>query len=350
MSLPASGYFENADRTEGEAKQALEDQRDFIAQFPGGSDLSELTISGGAVTPTIGNHTIDTESDDASDDLDTIATTNFDEGQLLLIRAEDTSRTVVVKHEAGGAGQIHTVDAADITLDDDEAHVLLQLNGTDWYEVFRSFKTASATVKGNVELATNAEVLTGTDTERAVTPDGVADLLQYAMVWIPASSMIPCTTDGAEASTEEYGTNDIDLDVLAFDGGATEERAQFTMVMPPTWDRSTIKAVFYWSNASGASASDTVEWAIKAGALSNDDAIDAALGTAQVISDTLIAAGDLHVTSATPAITVGGTPALGDLVQFEVYRNTDGTDDMEEDAWLIGVLIQYKNDKAVAAW
>jgi len=174
--------------------------------------------------------------------------------------------------------------------------------------------------------------------------------IDYQTLYIDAGAMVPCTTDGAEASTEEYGTNDIDMDVLAFDAGATEERAQFRIVMPENWDRSTIKAKFYWGNASGASASDTVEWGIKAGALGNDDAIDAALGTPQVISDTVIADGDLHITSATPALTIGGTPALGDLVVFEVYRNTDGTDDMAEDAWLLGCLIQFKVDQTVSAW
>jgi hypothetical protein len=172
----------------------------------------------------------------------------------------------------------------------------------------------------------------------------------YDTVWIGAGAMVPCTTNGAAASTEEYGTNDIDLDILAFDTGATEERAQFTLVMPETWDRSTVKVKFFWGNATGASAADTVEWGIKAGALSNDDAIDAALGGAVVITDTVIADGDLHVTSATPALTVGGTPALGDLIQFEVYRNTDGTDDMAEDAWLIGCWIQFLKTNTVSAW
>jgi len=174
--------------------------------------------------------------------------------------------------------------------------------------------------------------------------------IDYQTIYIDAGAMVPCTTNGAEASTEEYGTNDIDMDVLAFDAGATEERAQFKLVMPENWDRSTVKVKFYWGNASGASASDTIEWGIKAGALSNDDAIDAALGTPQVISDTVIADGDLHITSTTPALTVGGTPALGDLVVFEVYRNTDGTDDMAEDGWLFGCLIQYKIDQTVSAW
>jgi len=181
--------------------------------------------------------------------------------------------------------------------------------------------------------------------------NGVVVLKQYQTISIPTGAMIPCTTNGAEASTEEYGTNDIDIDVLAFDAGATEERCQFTIPsMPENWDRGTVKVKFLWGNATGASAADTVEWGIKAGAKSNDDAIDAALGTPQVITDTVIADGDLHITSVTPALTIGGTPALGDMVQFEIYRNTDGTDDMAEDAWLLGCVIQFKVDQTVSVW
>ena len=174
----------------------------------------------------------------------------------------------------------------------------------------------------------------------------------YGLIYVDAAGMIPCTTSGALQGTYEFGTNDIDVDYLAFDAGATEERAQFKMVMPEEWNLGTVKVKFYWSSATGSTAGDTVEWGIKAGALSDSDAIDAALGTAQVITDTLLAnnGGDVQLTSATPALTVGGTPALGDIIVFEVYRNTDGTDDMAEDGWLLGIAIQYTKNKAVAAW
>ena len=175
---------------------------------------------------------------------------------------------------------------------------------------------------------------------------------EYATITIDAASMIPCTTNGALQGTKEYGTNDIDLDYFAFDSGATEERVQFKLKMPENWDRGTIKAKFDWSSDTGSTAGDTVEWGIKAGALSNDDAIDTALGTPQVVTDTLLANNgtDLQVSGATPALTVGGTPALGDMIIFEVYRNTDGTDDMAEDAFLFGVTLQYKKTGVVAAW
>lgn len=174
----------------------------------------------------------------------------------------------------------------------------------------------------------------------------------YETVYVDAAAMIPATTSGALQGTNEYGTNDIDMDYFAFDAGATEERVQFKLKMPENWDKGTIKVKFDWSSATGSTANDTVEWAIKAVALSDSDAIDVALGTVQVISDTLLADNgtDLQITPTTPALTIGGTPALGDLLIFEVYRNTDGTDNMAEDAWLFGITIQYKKAGTNVSW
>jgi len=212
---------------------------------------------------------------------------------------------------------------------------------------------ASTTVKGKIEIATNAEIIAMTDTARAITADGLGDLLQYQNIYIDAGAMLTGTTNGAESGSSEFTTNDWDLDYFAFDG-ATEEFVNFKFAMPENWDRGTIKVKFYWAPGDSAcSAADTVEWQIAGQAISDDDAIDVALGDAgEVISDTVLAGkdADLHVSGPTPAVTIGGTPALGDLVLFKVSRNVSGTDDMTEDAWLFGCWIQYKVDKAVAAW
>jgi len=274
----------------------------------------------------------------------------------------------------------------------------------DAFTALKQAATESAT--GVVELATTAETVTGTDTERACTPadltakmaapgaiggttpatetsvdnikidgntisstnaNGDINLTpngsgktasaneivgtNFKTIFIPASAMVSTATNGAAYAENEYATNDINMGYLAFDG-AIEEYAEFQFPMPEDWDKGTIKAKFFWSSATGSTTADTVEWELAAGALSNDDAIDAALGTSQVISDALLADNrtDLQVSAATPAVTVGGTPALGDLVHFKVSRNVAGTDDMTEDAWLFGVWIQYLANTSVAAW
>jgi hypothetical protein len=166
---------------------------------------------------------------------------------------------------------------------------------------------------------------------------------QPKSIFIDSLEMLACTTAPAAAGTKEYDTDKPELRYFAFDSGATKERVQFRKRMPINWTLNKITAKFYWSSAASSTAGDTVEWGIKAVALRNHDAIAAAFGTPQVISDTLLAdnGGDMQISPATPALTIGGTPAAGAMACFEVYRNTDGTDDMTEDAWLFGVELIF---------
>lgn len=89
---------------------------------------SELTIASGAVTCTGSYHTVDTESDGASDDLDTIS--GGVAGQILVIQANNAARTVVVKD---GTGNIKC--GGDRTLDNSEDTMVLISDGTSWYEL-----------------------------------------------------------------------------------------------------------------------------------------------------------------------------------------------------------------------
>jgi len=178
--------------------------------------------------------------------------------------------------------------------------------------------------------------------------------VQYDYLWIPASAFKPATTNGCDAvNGYEFTTNYAMCQYLAFDG-ATEQYADVDVVFPPTWDRSTISAKFYWTPASGASAANTVEWQIQGISIRNDDDIDgvAFTDTGEVITDTVLAGADsdLHITAKTPDVTINGTAGLGNMVHLKVSRNVGGTDDMAEDAWLFGVLIQYKRTVEVSAW
>ena len=215
--------------------------------------------------------------------------------------------------------------------------------------IFFGTSTISSTIDDIVIGGTTPAAGTFTD----LTYTGTLTPNVYKTVYIDAGAMVPCTTNGALAGTYEYGTHDLDHDYYAFDTGATKERVQFKSPMPEDWDRGTVKAKFYWSSATSSTANDTCEWGVKAQAFSNSDANDAAFADAgEVISDVLLADNgeDAQLSDATPAVTVGGTPALGDMVVWEFWRNTDGTDNMAEDGWLKGVIIQYKANNAVAAW
>ena len=92
----------------------------------------ELTIATGVVTASRSYHTIDTEADAASDDLETI--NGGKTGDLLMIRAASSSRTVVVKD---GTGNLSL--AGDFSLDNGSDKIMLvNAGGTNWEEVSRS--------------------------------------------------------------------------------------------------------------------------------------------------------------------------------------------------------------------
>jgi len=88
---------------------------------------TELTIATGAITATQTYHTVDTESDAATDDLDTIS--GGTTGDVIFIQANHTDRTVVVKH---GTGNIQTSNSSDISLDDTTKLVHLLYDGSNW--------------------------------------------------------------------------------------------------------------------------------------------------------------------------------------------------------------------------
>ena len=160
-------------------------------------------------------------------------------------------------------------------------------------------------------------------------------------VWIPAAQWIPRTTTGCGIDSREQATNKINTDELLFDAG-TDEFAQCMIVMPSNWNAGTITAKFHWTASAGTSPNLDVIWGLSGRAYANDDALDQAQGTAQTVTDTLTATNDLDISSATSAITLGGTAAAGNPVILEVYRDANaGGDTLAADARLLGVEISY---------
>lgn len=152
--------------------------------------------------------------------------------------------------------------------------------------------------------------------------------------------MWPSATAGCAANTKtESATNDINIYTLDFDT-TTQEHAEGNIAMPSDWNAGTITAQFYWT-ATGTSTNN-VQWALQAVSMGDLHTIDGTdFGTHQVISDAHSATAlQMQITSATPAITVAGGPAAGELVAFRVFRDV-ANDNLAVDAMLIGVMINY---------
>ena len=206
---------------------------------------------------------------------------------------------------------------------------------------------ATASVKGLVELATDGETATGSDTARAVTPANVASAYVAQgthTIWVPAAAMRPTSSNGCAAITDvETTAGRPDMQVLDFDA-SSDEHAQFQISFPKSWNEGTVTFAAYWTTT--ATDTDGVAWGLQGVAVSDNDTIDVAYGTGVVVTDdALSAAEDLMVTATSGAVTIAGTPAVGDICYFRIYRDvSDGNDDMTEDARLIGCKIFYTID------
>lgn len=190
------------------------------------------------------------------------------------------------------------------------------------------------------QIATNEWYLWN-GTPAVASPIGTHD------IFIPAAAMWPRGTNGCNALTpRDMATSLIRIQTLNFDSTA-QEFCQFIVTFPPNWNNGTVLARFDWT-CNGGSASETVQFGIKAGAYSDGDDLTTALGTAQTVDDTRIGTDKRHLTDFTSAITIAGTPQDNDSIVFEISRNP-ASDNLSVDCEFKGVIIRITTDAATAS-
>lgn len=203
-------------------------------------------------------------------------------------------------------------------------------------------KAAIDVVLGGVSSSfdTLSEIATSLGTKLAL-----ADIVGKQTIWVPASAMVARTTNGAAAGTVEMSSNKNMVRTLDFDA-STQEFAQFDVAMPKSWNNGTVTFIPYWSHAATVTNFGVV-FGVDAVAISDDDTIDVAFGTAQTSTDTGGTTNDLYAGAESSAITIAGTPATGDVVQFRVHRDpANGSDTLAVDARLHGIKILYTTNAA----
>ena len=185
-------------------------------------------------------------------------------------------------------------------------------------------------------------------TSRKVTRDNILDGVTVQME-VDAKAMTPAITAGANAvTTREIGTNNVNLDYIAFPDG-TDTEVQFSVRFPQNWDAGTFTMIGYWTTELPSASAETWQIECSAVAHANSDAIGAvAFGTLQNMADTFLAVDDLGITAATSAITAAGSPVTGELITFKLKRDVDDTDTMQGEVQLIKVIIEYTITKTAS--
>lgn len=214
-SLPASGAI-TAIASNAAGQTLFEQLRDWLSQLPASAEV-QLTISAGSITPATrdqGSIKVETEAAAASDDLSNIATTNVSDGGLLLLRAANASHTVVVKHAAGGAGQMALQYDADFSLDDTDKWLLIKRVGADWIEVNRCWGNDPAAERAAIGILRTCTAAAGgtVDAITATFSPPFAAHTQDAIFAIEAGGANTSTTptfspDGLTAKTIVKGSN-----------------------------------------------------------------------------------------------------------------------------------------------
>ena len=105
MALPAPGYLSNAERTNAEMKQALEDQRDFIAGIVGA--VSTLTASAALTANQLGLVLIDATAGNVTVTLPE-SDTALGIRDVIVRRVDNSGNRVVVQAAGTGKIKFHT--------------------------------------------------------------------------------------------------------------------------------------------------------------------------------------------------------------------------------------------------
>jgi hypothetical protein len=209
--------------------------------------------------------------------------------------------------------------------------------------------TSGKLIKGDISLSTDTSLSGNSDTvlpsQKAVKAyvDAHGADIGKQSIWVPAGAMIPFITNGAAVGLVEMSTFKWPLSSLDFDA-TTQEYAGFGIRMPKSWNEGTVTFIPVWSHAS-TTTNFGVVWSLSASAVSDDDAGDASVGTPQTSTDTGGTTNDIYQGPESGAITIAGTPATGDWVQFRISRSpSNASDTMAIDARLVGILLLYTID------
>ena len=162
----------------------------------------------------------------------------------------------------------------------------------------------------------------------------------HKQLWV--AGFKPKLTNGCAAPAQiEMSTNKNIYDYLAFDKDAIEY-AYANVPMPSDYTGGVIYFKPYWLHPA-TTTNFKVSWGLDAVSFANDDALDAAVGTTIYVNDEGGTTSDLYVGAQSSAVTIAGTPAAGELVNFRASRKADdGTNDtLAVDAYLLGFMIWY---------
>jgi hypothetical protein len=174
--------------------------------------------------------------------------------------------------------------------------------------------------------------------------DNVAGLITgLHELYIPIGAFRPHPVNGCAPVEDVLLSSGIYISGMAFDGGTLVESCSFVFAFPKRWNEGTITAQVYTFNTGGGAGNYV--FSLAAVCASDDDSLDVAVGTSQTMTDTALVAKDLATSPQSAAITIAGTPSVGDLTRVVLTRDpTVGGDTYASDVYVTGVKLRLTVD------
>ena len=139
--------------------------------------------------------------------------------------------------------------------------------------------------------------------------------LSYGYKELTAIQAIVPDTSAATLGQGPELSNGVNYAWASFSHTAAQ-RLQFVIPMPADWNAGALTAIIGWT-ATG-TAGGTVQWTLKGYLIGDDGTLNATLATLASVTDTFLAANDLHITAETNLGTPSGS---GNLLILELNRN-----------------------------
>jgi hypothetical protein len=174
--------------------------------------------------------------------------------------------------------------------------------------------------------------------------DGVTTNAKRSLFISFAGGWGSITSPASGFTNAETSTNKVNFKGVTFAASASDTYHEHGCIMPLNWNGGTITARPHFYTTSSDASSHTIIFGLQGIAYADGDTMDTAYGTAQTSTETVGSsiANKIIIGGETSAITIAGTPAGGQWVQFRSYR--EGDDTHTGDIILLGWLVTYTTD------
>ena len=163
--------------------------------------------------------------------------------------------------------------------------------------------------------------------------------------WLGAKAWTRRPTFGAELKTVEIGANKIVIDSYDFDQGQ-EEFIQIRLSMPKQWNEAAIAFRYKWSHTAAVTNFGVV-MALSGFALSDNEGMDQAFGTAVQVADVGGVQDREYTSVQSAAVTISGVAGGGDTIVLQLSRKyADASDTLAVDMRFHGLDLYIDIDAA----